>query len=210
MSFERVSGPEAATPSGELFSPAVTHLRHIASMAPVAMLAAEILVALSATPTGTARSAQQLALLLVLAAVAVAIAAIRRARRIRRPEESPAMTTVELRNLTPHPVTLLDADDRPVTLTPAGPVPRVGLSRQEVDQVATAHGRIRITESSLTATVQGLPEPRDGVLLIVSRLTAEAASERFDLVFPDDLQRDLAGVVVGARALGRIRCRWPA
>ena len=200
MPAERLQQPETVRPRAELFSPAVTHLRHVASMAPVVMLAAEFL-ALCATPTGPARSVWQLALLLVVIAM-LALAAPRRSRRFK---DHPAVPTTDLRNLTPHPVTLLNTDEVAVTIAPAGQIPRVELTRYEVDAISTRHGRIRMTETLLGSQVDGLPDPVDGVLLIVSRLAMEAVPERVDLVFPDDLIRDDTGAVIGARALGRLR-----
>ena len=52
--------------------------------------------------------------------------------------------------------------------------------------------------------VSDLPAPKDGTKYIVSRMVAEAAHGRGDLVFPFDLYRDAAGVIVGARKLGRV------
>lgn len=173
-------------------------------MTPLTMLAAELLLALSATPTGPARSVWQLVLLLVF----VAVGTLAAAARPRQPKEQPTMPptpTIDLRNLTPHPVTLMDTESVAMTIPPTGVVPRVPLTRQEIDVIGTRHGRVRMTETRRGAGVIGLPDPTDGVLLIVSRVTAEAAPDRLDLVFPDDLLRDAAGHVVGARALGRVR-----
>jgi hypothetical protein len=48
---------------------------------------------------------------------------------------------------------------------------------------------------------QGLPEPEDGVVLVVSALVAEAAPEREDLAYPGEAIRDSDGKIVGAKGL---------
>ena len=52
--------------------------------------------------------------------------------------------------------------------------------------------------------IVGLPEPKDGVFYIVSRLVAEASPKRDDLVFPFGLVRDESGTVIGCRSLGSV------
>ncbi len=49
--------------------------------------------------------------------------------------------------------------------------------------------------------VTNLPEASDGTLLIVSRVVADASPARHDLVVPDQLVRNDAGQVVGAKSL---------
>lgn len=53
--------------------------------------------------------------------------------------------------------------------------------------------------------VTDLPDPEDGVILIVSRVVAQALPSRRDLWFPHDMVRDEQGRITGARALGRIK-----
>jgi hypothetical protein len=110
---------------------------------------------------------------------------------------------VELINLTPHQVDYIAADGTVMSFPCAGLPPRVALRRG-----APAHidvGGFEVTVH--TSTVDGppeLPEPRRGVLLIVSRLVAEHAPNRDDLVFPDDLVRDHHGAIIGCRTFGRL------
>ena len=52
--------------------------------------------------------------------------------------------------------------------------------------------------------VEGLPDPEEGVVWIVSRVVAEAAKERDDLLVTDDAVRDDQGRIIGCRALARI------
>src|SRR5690606_31963979 len=60
-----------------------------------------------------------------------------------------------------------------------------------------------VTETTL-GELEGLPDPADGVIYVVSRLVAEAAPHRDDLYFPGRLLRDEAGRVVGAESLARL------
>ncbi|ARF70806.1 hypothetical protein B7C51_25050 (plasmid) [Paenibacillus larvae subsp. pulvifaciens] len=52
--------------------------------------------------------------------------------------------------------------------------------------------------------VEGLPEPQDGIVYIVSALTAQAAKDRNDLYVPDEQVRDSEGRIIGCRALAKI------
>lgn len=48
--------------------------------------------------------------------------------------------------------------------------------------------------------VEGLPAPKEGTYLIVSRMVASALPERRDLVVPADLVRNGKGEVIGCKA----------
>jgi len=109
--------------------------------------------------------------------------------------------TVELRNLTPHVLTLMlgPGDGPVVTLPPSGIVPRRAVIRREAGTVAG----LPVTVEAL-GPVEGLPAPEDGVGLIVSRLVAEAVPERADVFAPGEAVRDGAGRIIGARGLCRV------
>ena len=108
---------------------------------------------------------------------------------------------IDLVNLTPHKVVLFTPEGNQVEIPPEGTTPRV---RMEVREAGEVLG-IPVVET-YAAGVEGLPEPRPGVLYIVSRAVAQAAPDRDDLTVPDDLVRDEEGRVIGARRLARI---WP-
>lgn len=108
-------------------------------------------------------------------------------------------------NLTPHLITLINAHGGTRVIPSDGRVPRVAATRNVVDQVAG----VPVVEVT-TGAVEGLPDPAPGTVLIVSRMVAEAAPHRRDLVAPDELVRDDAGVVVGCRQLGRVPAPGPA
>lgn len=97
-------------------------------------------------------------------------------------------------NLTPHELVLFRGDQPERTWSkPEGPVPRVqttyGLASRDADGIPLVH-------ASYTGVVTDLPGAKPGVLLIVSQLTAAAAQDRSDLVFPIE-KRDPAGRVLG-------------
>src|SRR5690554_1022699 len=107
-----------------------------------------------------------------------------------------------IRNLTPHPVTLI-LDGRTVTLPPDGAPPRVSTTETPAGAVAVDGAQVPIVQVG-TGDLDGLPDQQPGVWLIVSRTVAEAAPHRRDLVIPHGLVRDDAGRVVGCSALGQV------
>ena len=58
--------------------------------------------------------------------------------------------------------------------------------------------------------VDGLPAPEEGVHLVVSLLTAQAAPERTDLLVPVGQVRDDSGRIIGCRGLARLTPQKPA
>jgi hypothetical protein len=80
---------------------------------------------------------------------------------------------------------------------PAGPA-RVTESLES----AGDHAGIPIAVPSY-GELTGLPEPVEGVLLIVSKMVADACPERQDLVWPADIVRDEAVNATGCRCLHR-------
>jgi hypothetical protein len=105
-------------------------------------------------------------------------------------------------NATPHSVDVY-LDNEVVSIPPSGVVVRVAIVREEVD-VFPFLGKnvpINVVKTGLTL---GLPEYEEDVVVIVSRMVAEAHPERHDLVFPDSLTRDESGKVTGCSAFGSV------
>jgi hypothetical protein len=119
-------------------------------------------------------------------------------------------------NRTPHVVTLVTPDGVAILFPPCGIVARVEMTTVPA-RVPVAGLPVPVVRT-VPGAVTGLPEPRcgdcfgdvprtgichDGSLigLLVSRVVAEAARGRVDLLVPDDLVRDGAGAVIGARRL---------
>ena len=63
---------------------------------------------------------------------------------------------------------------------------------------------IKINSTSF-GEVDGLPEPQEGTIFIVSALVAQALKgARDDLVVPDDTVRDDRGVIIGCKSFARV------
>ena len=105
---------------------------------------------------------------------------------------------MEIKNLTPHALNL-KINGEYVEYPPDGKVPR--LSTVEVpiegdfpfEAVTVEYGDIR-----------DLPDPEEGIILVVSKMCADARPERRDLWYPTRFVRDETGRIVGCDALARI------
>jgi hypothetical protein len=111
--------------------------------------------------------------------------------------EEPAMQVREIVNLTPHPITISG-----VTIQPSGQVARVAEVSEPWGTIEYGSLRIPVIVKRF-GQVEGLPEPREGVIYITSALTAQAAwaAGRTDVYCPGDLLRDEQGRVIGAASL---------
>lgn len=105
---------------------------------------------------------------------------------------------MEIRNYTPHAINLL-IDGEYIEYPSYGKVPRVSTVEKTIDgnwpfeAVKVEYG-----------DVQDLPDPEEGVVLIVSKMCADARPNRKDLWYPTRLVRDEAGRIVGCDALARL------
>ena len=117
---------------------------------------------------------------------------------------------VRLRNLTPHPVTIVIPGGRSMTIPtdPEGPARCIPTTEVvgKVMVITPDGGDVEFVpvRRTVMGAVTGLPDPEPGVLLLVSRVVAEAARDRKDLVIVDDTVRDDQGRIIGARALAVI------
>ncbi len=99
-------------------------------------------------------------------------------------------------------------EERTYTLPSSGQVARCKVDRDKIDSVWTED--IDDWDITLPITkpkfgeVEGLPEPEEGTIYIVSNLVAQAVPDREDVFFPDDIVRDENGNIIGCRALGKI------
>lgn len=111
---------------------------------------------------------------------------------------------MDLINCTPHKINLVGQNDEPVAVIPPSEnTARVSVSRKTVDTVGV-NGREIPVNVSVFGDVIGLPDPKDGVRYIVSRIVADAASDRDDLLIVDDTVRDEEKRIVGCRAFARV------
>ena len=107
-------------------------------------------------------------------------------------------------NLTPHTITVV-LDNTSVVFPASGNVARVSTSRVSGptlriygDSVA-AHRRIQTSRVEFGA-VEGLPDPVDGTVYIVSGMVA-ARVNRPDVFAPGELVRDANGQPIGCKGL---------
>lgn len=102
-------------------------------------------------------------------------------------------------NLTPH---ALKVYGKPyaefITIPPSGIVARV----DTVDEPDGEIDEIPVVRTQFGA-VSGLPDPKPDVVLVVSRLVLNAATDRDDLVAPGALVRDDAGRPIGCHGFSR-------
>ena len=124
-------------------------------------------------------------------------------------------------NLTPHTITIVEGEQS--TVYPVdGPAPRLAVAREALGSVPDSSGpgeynhcgqmivegllvqcpRISVVRSTMGEPT-GLPEPQDGVIVIVSALVAEhpSVASRTDLAYPGEAIRDADGKIVGAKGL---------
>lgn len=99
-------------------------------------------------------------------------------------------------NLTPHGVNVYDEKRTFVgSIGASGDVARVDVKREYYGFLSSEFpAPVYYTTSG---NVIGLPDQRDGVLLLVSTLVREALKGRLDLLSPGDAIRDEKGVVIG-------------
>lgn len=117
---------------------------------------------------------------------------------MQEPSDSGPAKATRIINLTPHAVTVSGPRGSLV-------LPSEGAAR--VADRATPSGGIGVVDVVEVSfgEVQGLPEPREGVVLLVSRVLALARPSRSDLVFPFGEIRDDNGAIVAVSALARIQ-----
>ena len=102
-----------------------------------------------------------------------------------------------LHNYTPHDVNIVDGP----TFKSEG-VARI----QQADIVESEIDGVLIY-GQYFGEPEGLPDPKPGECFIVSRMVAEACSDRRDLYVPGPLVRDEKGAVIGCKGLSYIKER---
>ena len=117
---------------------------------------------------------------------------------------------MNLINLTPHPVNLLNEQDETILTLPGHPNP----PRLKQSDVVTGHFQVFEEQTSTVISVplsstqfgeiQNLPDEVKGTLLIVSRLVMTACPDRDDLIVPNQPVRDEKGRIVGCRSFAMI------
>lgn len=106
---------------------------------------------------------------------------------------------MKLVNCTPHKLDILLGDGTIRSIPASDTIARC----EQRDEVVALFDGIWVTRVAFGKVV-GLPEKRDGVGYIVSRIVAQALPERDDLFIPGPLIRDDAGDVKGCKGLSII------
>lgn len=104
---------------------------------------------------------------------------------------------MQIINLTPHDVTFVNDEGKPIMTIPSSGVTRVA----STTAIVSEFNGIPVTETTF-GQVEGLPEERPGVVYIVSRMVATAA-KRNDLYVPGMQVRDAEGRVIGCKSLDK-------
>jgi hypothetical protein len=108
--------------------------------------------------------------------------------------------TMNIRNLTPHAVTVCGGDGKPLqTIQPSGQVARVSMATTPDTELTLATGLPVVTVKP--GQVTGLPDPQAGVMLLVSMAVRVAVPHRRDVLSPGELVRGADGQPVGCRGL---------
>jgi hypothetical protein len=100
-------------------------------------------------------------------------------------------------NLTPHTITLCSDGGQPLlSIEPSGDVARVTAARTVIG--AVEGGTVSRVEFG---PVEGLPDPQEGTIFIVSLLVLNRCAGRDDVFSPGELLRDEAGRPIGCIGL---------
>jgi len=122
------------------------------------------------------------------------------------PDAWPDQTVV---NLTPHSLDVADKNgDVIITIPPSGDPARVAQSDRcvymlPVETTDGENGGVIPVYTGAYGDVVGLPEPKPGIIYVVSRIVRERVPDRSDLYSPGPLIRDGAGLPVSCKGLYR-------
>lgn len=113
----------------------------------------------------------------------------------------------EIINCTPHPIHIIGpyADGKgDFSIGACDDPPRVSTENKRVGYVQAADvgspAKFPIfIDRCVVGEVENLPQPKEGTLFVVSRMVAEAATDRSDLIIPHDTVRDDEGNIIGCR-----------
>lgn len=109
-------------------------------------------------------------------------------------------TTTTLINLTPHTISIHGADGAVLVLASAG-LARVSETRAARPALTLPGGEVIPVTSPAFGEVTGLPDAREGVILVVSAMVRAALPGRGDLASPGPLVRDAGGNPLGCQGL---------
>lgn len=107
-------------------------------------------------------------------------------------------------NLTPHALKVRTLDESTITIAPdERGAARVVYDRLPPEQVQINGHEVAVAVAGAPREIIGLPEPEEGVVLIVAKAVSDAVPNRGDLMSPGRLIRDEDGTVIGCDGLTR-------
>lgn len=104
-----------------------------------------------------------------------------------------------IKNLTPHTLSIKDADGKTIEITPSGVIARVSSQSVKTEEILGIP-----VYQTVYGEVTGLPAEEEEVYLVVSSLVAARCQGRKDILVPGAPIRDEKGVIIGANGLQRI------
>jgi len=104
---------------------------------------------------------------------------------------------MKIKNYTPHPINIVDAENNSVLSLPSEGIVRLKASTEPAGTIAG----IPVTRT-VFGQPEGLPEYSDGTFYIVSQIVKSALPQRNDLLVPAEVVRDAAGNIIGCKSLG--------
>ena len=102
-------------------------------------------------------------------------------------------------NLTPHSIAVLDASNEVVLNLPSE-----GNARCKVEKTVIGSLNGFAVKKSVFGEIEGLHEPEDNTVYVVSAITAQAAKDRKDLYIVEDTVMDSSGRIIGCKSFGVI------
>lgn len=106
---------------------------------------------------------------------------------------------MDIVNMTPHPINLLDEDNNPIqTIAPSGDTIRLSQEETVVDSLAG----VDVLHIAFTASEE-LPEFLSGTYFVVSALVANAYPHHTDFLMVARTVRDENGRIIGCTAWAR-------
>ena len=98
-------------------------------------------------------------------------------------------------NLTPHTINVFNDEGVQIAAFGSNGVARCATNTVDAGEI----GGVPFTRTEMGEVI-GLPDPQDGVFIIVSRIICAACPDRDDLVIVDQTVRDEAGRIIGCRS----------
>lgn len=99
-------------------------------------------------------------------------------------------------NLTPHSLNIINNNNETVTIAPTGKIARVTSKTEIVDTI----NDINIMKQTFGEVID-LPEPIENTIFVVSRMVKDRVPNRNDVLVPGIPVRDDKGNIIGANGL---------